>query len=237
MKIKFCCYLFLVCLAPAVFAQKNTAGTHAAQTIASPGNRAAKNEFQDGQDYFSYSTPIHTENRRDGKILIQSFFDYDCRVCVNTLDILELYSKINPNKVVVEEYPIATKETTFSAQVYYSLKRMNHEDIAELLLFETTDIERYHELTKFENLLAYLKQQNVDEKLFTDIYQSAEIRRQVSEAIYRTEKYGVFTYPFVVIGGKYVLTNSTLYNDDYTFAVLDFLVHELSAVSTATHSK
>jgi len=49
----------------------------------------------------------------------------------------------------------------------------------------------------------------------------------VNSAIARTEKYGVFTYPFVVINGKYVLTISTLYNDDYTFAVLDYLVNKV----------
>ncbi|SUB36182.1 thioredoxin fold protein [Pasteurella multocida] len=42
-----------------------------------------------------------------------------------------------------------------------------------------------------------------------------------------TEEYGVFTFPYVVIDGRYVLTASTLYSDDYSFAVLDFLVSKL----------
>ena len=41
-----------------------------------------------------------------------------------------------------------------------------------------------------------------------------------------TEDYGVFTFPYVIIDGKYVLTASTLYNDDYALAVLDFLINK-----------
>ena len=187
----------------------------------------SKSEFQDGRDYFSYRSPIKVDRAND-RILIQSFFDYDCRVCVNTQDILAIYGQINSNNVVVEEYPVATKETPFSAQVYYTLQEMNQPDVSDSLLFETSDAVRYKELAKYENLLKWLAEQNVDTERFDLIYRSDEIKKKFSEAVYRTENYGVFTYPFVVIEGKYVLTNSTLYNDDYTFAVLDFLVHKLS---------
>ena len=30
-----------------------------------------------------------------------------------------------------------------------------------------------------------------------------------------------------MINGQYVLTSSTLYNDDYTFAVMDFLISRI----------
>ncbi|VEH66507.1 thioredoxin fold protein [Rodentibacter pneumotropicus] len=54
-----------------------------------------------------------------------------------------------------------------------------------------------------------------------------DIKEKVKDSIELTEEYGVFTYPYVVIGGKYVLTASTLYNDDYSVAVLDYLVNKL----------
>ena len=61
----------------------------------------------------------------------------------------------------------------------------------------------------------------------TKLVHSSEVKKDVSNAINLTEEYGVFTFPYVVIGGKYVLTASTLYNDDYGVAVLDFLVNKL----------
>ncbi|EIJ69481.1 thiol:disulfide interchange protein DsbA/DsbL [Pasteurella bettyae] len=226
--MKICRYLPMLLGVHSVFAQDNSVTPSMPQDISVAETRVAENQFEDGRDYFSYNSPIKGENPIDHKILIQSFFDYDCRVCVNTQDILELYSRINPNKVVIVEHPIATKETPYTARVYYSLKRLNHSDIADALLFETADPERYQALTNLDNLVAYLQEQQVDGQAFMDTYNSTEIQKQVNEAIYRTEKYGVFTYPFVVIQGRYVLTNSTLYNDDYTFAVLDYLVGKLS---------
>ena len=56
---------------------------------------------------------------------------------------------------------------------------------------------------------------------------SPKVRQDITEAIALTEEYGVFTYPYVIIGGKYVLTASTLYNDDYAIAVLDFLINKI----------
>ena len=53
------------------------------------------------------------------------------------------------------------------------------------------------------------------------------MKNQVSHAVELTEEYGVFTFPYVIIDGRYVLTASTLYSDDYSFAVLDFLLNKL----------
>ena len=53
------------------------------------------------------------------------------------------------------------------------------------------------------------------------------MKERVKHAVELTEEYGVFTYPYVVIGGRYVLTASTLYNDDYSVAVLDYLINKL----------
>lgn len=74
--------------------------------------------FEDGRDYFSYKEPIEQASRADKKIRIQFFFDYDCRVCSSAQDILELYSQIRTYKVVLEQYPIATADSQFSARIF-----------------------------------------------------------------------------------------------------------------------
>ncbi|MDO4626896.1 MAG: thiol:disulfide interchange protein DsbA/DsbL [Pasteurellaceae bacterium] len=190
------------------------------QSIAQP-------EFMDGKDYFSYSTSINESPRSDKKIVVKSFFDYDCRTCVNTRDILAVYGQINAGKVVIEDYPVATDETPFTAQVYYTLAQMKQDDLSDALLFETSDPKRYQQLSQYEKLLEWLDMQGVDTNVFDQIYHSEKIKNQVDDAVAQTEKYGVFTYPFVVIDGTYALTESTLYNDDYTFAVLDALVKKI----------
>ena len=73
----------------------------------------------------------------------------------------------------------------------------------------------------------WAEEQGLDKQLFIQAENSERVKEQIQDAIELTEEYGVFTYPYVVIGGKYVLTASTLYNDDYSVAVLDFLVNKI----------
>ncbi len=188
-------------------------------------------EFQDGKDYFSYQSPLYLSPLKNGKVLIQFFFDYDCRVCSAAQDILNLYSQLNQEKVILREYPVATVETNDSANIFYTLQSMQAEDVSNKLLFESAEKKRYTELSQFSHLLAWLAEQEIDIQQFQKIYSSVPVRKSVLGAIKMTEEYGVFTYPYVIINGKYVLTASTLYNDDYSFAVLDFLIHKIQLES------
>ena len=69
--------------------------------------------------------------------------------------------------------------------------------------------------------------QGIDKNEFSRVLHSQEVQKSLKEAISLTEEYGVFTFPYVVLDGRYVLTASTLYNDDYAVAVLDFLVNKI----------
>ncbi|GJJ81283.1 thiol:disulfide interchange protein DsbA/DsbL [Pasteurella canis] len=182
--------------------------------------------FLDGQDYFSYQTPIYISNPNE-PLLIQFFFDYDCRVCSSALDILELYSQINFDKVKLIERPVATDKAQYSALVFYALQEIKAEDLSALLLFETAEKQRFSHLAHFDELRSWLEKQGINTDDFTKAFYSAKVTHEVELAEKRTEEYGVFTYPYVVIDGRYVLTASTLYNDDYSLAVLDFLVNKL----------
>ena len=173
-------------------------------------------QFEDGRDYFSYQEPIEQIRRSDSRIPIQFFFDYDCRVCSSAQDILQLYSQIRPNKVA-----------RFSATIFYTLQRLKVGELSDTLLFETSEKARYTELSTLDKMREWVISQGISKVEFNKVVHSSEVKKDVSNAINLTEEYGVFTFPYVVIGGKYVLTASTLYNDDYGVAVLDFLVNKL----------
>ena len=95
------------------------------------------------------------------------------------------------------------------------------------MLFETAEKSRYAELSSLAKILKWAEQQGFDKQLFSQTENSPEVKERVKHAVELTEEYGVFTYPYVVIGGRYVLTASTLYNDDYSVAVLDYLINKL----------
>ena len=162
-------------------------------------------QFEDGRDYFSYQEPIEQAKRNDRKIPIQFFFDYDCRVCSSAQDI----------------------EAKFSATIFYTLQRLKVGELSDVLLFETSEKARYTELSTLDKMREWVVSQGISKAEFNKVVHSKEVKEDVSNAIYLTEEYGVFTFPYVVVGGKYVLTASTLYNDDYGVAVLDFLVNKL----------
>lgn len=210
--------LILLCRITSVWAEEKKSSSHSKRNV---------NVFQEGQDYFSYQEPFAFPVRSDNKVLIQFFFDYDCRVCSTAQDTLNLYSQINQNNVVLKEIPVATEKANLTANIFYTLQAMNAENISDLLLFESSEKHRYTELASFPSLLNWLQKQNIDAEQFKQLYNSNEVQQQIQDAIQLTENYGVFTYPYVIVGGKYVLTASTLYNDDYSFAVLDFLINKL----------
>ncbi|MDG6895649.1 thiol:disulfide interchange protein DsbA/DsbL [Volucribacter amazonae] len=181
-------------------------------------------QFEDGKDYFSYRVPISLEKQQDNKILIQSFFAYDCRICSQSQDVLTLYSQLHPHIIVLQKQPVATEQAKFSSNVYFALLALDREDLADLLLFDSATNPA---LTDIETLLTWVAENGIPDQQFLEFLQLPEIQQKSEEAVYLTEKYGVFTIPFVVIDGRYVLTQSTLYDDDYAFAVLDFLVDKV----------
>ncbi|WP_032092192.1 MULTISPECIES: thiol:disulfide interchange protein DsbA/DsbL [Pasteurellaceae] len=220
--------LMLVILCRAAYAEQEQAVSAPAGESAKPAPTLRITQFKDGRDYFSYQEPLPQPARSDKKILIQFFFDYDCRVCSLAQDILTLYSQINADKVILLESPVATEKASGGATVFFTLQALQAGAVSDLLLFESSEKQRFIELSRFADLIVWLNAQKVDTEAFKKLYASAEIRAKVRDAIKMTEDYGVFTYPYVIVGGKYVLTASTLYNDDYSFAVLDFLMTKLT---------
>lgn len=107
------------------------------------------------------------------------------------------------------------------------MQALSASELSNVLLFETSEKSRYTELSTANKIQQWAEEQGLDKQLFIQTENSQSVKEQIQNAIELTEEYGVFTYPYVVIGGKYVLTASTLYNDDYSVAVLDFLVNKI----------
>lgn len=215
----------LLCASDAVLAESS--GRDFSARIQPHLPAPSQTRFKDGRDYFSYKEPVRQPQRADNKIRVQFFFDYDCRVCSSAQDILELYGQMRANKIALEQYPVATAENQFSARVFYTLKALNADELSDALLFETAEKSRYAELSSPAKILKWAEQQGFDKQLFSQTENLPEVKERVKHAVELTEEYGVFTYPYVVIGGRYVLTASTLYNDDYSVAVLDYLINKL----------
>ncbi|MBV7388581.1 thiol:disulfide interchange protein DsbA/DsbL [Pasteurellaceae bacterium TAE3-ERU1] len=181
--------------------------------------------FEDGKDFFSYKEPvILTPKAGDDRIEISLFFAYECPYCSTAYDNLILYQRLHDEQVVLNVYPVAISTALFTANVFNGLVAMGKRDLAELLIFDSAVNQGKTSLVDAKNLYYWLVDHDISPDAFLTLLRSDQIAEQAKESVLRSERYGVFTVPFVVINGQYVLTRSTLYNDDYTFAVLDFLI-------------
>ncbi|MBE2896976.1 thiol:disulfide interchange protein DsbA/DsbL [Pasteurellaceae bacterium HPA106] len=200
-----------------------------AQPAQTPSSQPAKGVvFKDGKDFFSYKDPIALEPKAgDDRIEISLFFTYECPYCSTAYDNLILYQRLHDEQVVLNVYPVALSTALFSANVFNGLVAMDKRDLAELLIFDSAVNQGKTSLVDAKNLYYWLVEHDISPDAFLTMLRSDLIVEQAKQAVERSERYGVFTVPFVVINGEYVLTRSTLYNDDYTFAVLDYLISHI----------
>lgn len=182
--------------------------------------------FKDGKGFFTYKQPLVETLPADNKLKLVYFFHYDCALCVNGDDYLKFYAERNPDKVVLERYPFFKDGKTFTARMHATFLEYGRPDLSDLYLFESEGKKGDASLVENEQAVErWLKNHGVDLAAFKALFASEKVKQKLQEYIEVSKKYRPPVAPFVSINGKYVLTQNTLYNDDYTYAVLDFL-HE-----------
>lgn len=184
--------------------------------------------FKDGKDFFSYIKPIKIDVPR-GKILIQYFYQYGCKNCLTGLDSLNLYVKNHADKLVLQTSPSFAKDENFTSAMNATFKEYGKEDLSPLYLFDSLDRKEEKSLLKSnEEIRAWLKRNGIDDQRFHQLFHSEPVKKQIESDENLFKQYGSPKYvPMAVLNGKYILLQNTLYNDDYTFGVLDFLVEKL----------
>ena len=184
--------------------------------------------FKDGKDFFSYIKPIKVDVPK-GKILIQYFYQYGCKNCLTGLDSLNLYAKNHTDKILLQTSPSFAKDENFTSAMNATFKEYRKADLSPLYLFDSLDRKEEKSLLKSnEEIRAWLKRNGIDDQRFHQLFHSELVKKQIESDVNLFKQYGSPKYvPMAVLNGKYILLQNTLYNDDYTFGVLDFLVEKL----------
>lgn len=184
--------------------------------------------FKDGKGFYSYTHPLNVELPKDGKVLIQYFYRYGCKVCLNADDYLKAYAERNSDKVVLQRNVGFYKGNAFSAKMDAAFQLIGKPELSDLFLFDSADQKDEVSLVKQDKVItAWLKRHRIDPKEFETVFKSDEAKQKMEENLALYRKYMPPRDPIAIINGKYILIQNTLYNDDYTFAVLDFLVNKL----------
>lgn len=180
--------------------------------------------FYDGKGFFTYRQAVDEEILPNGKLKVVSFFDYDCASCVAADDNLKLYAKHNSEKIELVRYPYFKNGKIFVARLHAAFEVLGRPELSDLYLFESEGKKGETSLTENEAAIEkWLEQHQVDVASFRQLLNSDQVKTKLDEYAQLYRKYKPITAPFVSINGKYVLISSTLFNDDYTFAVLDHL--------------
>ncbi len=189
-----------------------------------------KNEplFKDGKGYYSYKKPIDIELPKDGRILIQYFFKYDCNICLNADDYLKQYARLHSDQVILQRSPVYEANEKFTGQMHSAFMQMGREDLSDLYLFDSAGRKDSMSLVKSNDaIVQWLNAKGIDAKAFNHLFHSDEVKTRMKQQQILFNKYNPPYVPIAVLNGKYILLQNTLYNDDYTYGVLDFLVNKL----------
>lgn len=191
----------------------------------------AENEplFKDGKGYYSYLNPLKIELPADGKILIQYFYTYECQTCLTGDDTLKAYAKRNADKVVLQRTPaISQQGGGLTAKLSATFAEYGKPELSDLYLFDSVGRKEKNSLVKNNQaLIQWLKQKGINIDQFYQLFNSAAAQKRVEDIVQINQRYRPQYSPMAILNGKYILVQNTLYNDDYTNAVLDFLVQKI----------
>lgn len=180
--------------------------------------------FYDGKGFYTYKKPVDETPSLDKKLMLVSFFDYDCAVCVVADDYLRLYAERNPDKVELQRIPYFNSGKTFVARMHATFVELGRPELSDLYLFESDGRKGERSLVGNEEAIErWLENHNVDIAHFKALFASDVVKNKATEYAEMYRKYRPIAVPFVSVNGKFVLVRNTLYNDDYTYAVLDHL--------------
>ena len=200
-------------------------------------NNLQKNEqneplFTDGKGYYSYKKALDIPLPKD-KVLIQYFYEYGCQICLDADDYLTEYARRNSDKVILVRSPAFPKGSHFTAQLNATFTAIGRADLSDKYLFDSAHTKNKRELVENNDAIKrWLTTNQLNIKQFHQTFDSESVKQLVEQAERHYMQYSPPITPIAVLNGKYILIRNTLYNDDYTYAVLDFLVEKLQQEKT-----
>ncbi|AUI66749.1 MULTISPECIES: thiol:disulfide interchange protein DsbA/DsbL [Glaesserella] len=181
--------------------------------------------FKDGKGYYSYKSPLKITLPNDGKVLITYFYQYGCQVCLDGDDYIKQYVARNSDKVVLERIAVPSDESKISMGLNAIFEVLGRPELSDLYLFDSAYKDQL--IKNDQEIRKWLVTHHISLEEIEKVRQSVAYKQKLIENRHVISLYTPSMIPMAVLNGKYILLKNTLYNDDYTFAVLDFLVDKL----------
>ncbi|HVK57094.1 MAG TPA: thiol:disulfide interchange protein DsbA/DsbL [Burkholderiales bacterium] len=174
-----------------------------------------------GKDYVPINPPQPVET--GDKIEVLEAFSYFCPHCYQFEPQLNTWMKTLPADVAVRKLPVTFNRDAWAnlAKVYYTLEITGDLPKLNTKVFEALHGQKLN-LGKPEVLFDWIAKQGVDQKKFSDNYNSFSVQTKVARIPQLTQAYGVDSVPNIIVDGKYRVLSHGSY--DEMFRVINELI-------------
>lgn len=172
-------------------------------------------KWQQGRHY-RVLTPTVSSSVAAGKVEVVEIFWYGCGACFMLDPYLENWKKSGkPAHVEFVRIPVTWNAgAKLHARLFYTLQALKQEQRLHTKVFDTihrggNGLLGRDEASTLPVMVAWAKQNGIDEKAFTDAWNSMWVNTRLRQAEDLLRRYRAESTPFMVINGKYTTDIST----------------------------
>lgn len=176
------------------------------------------------KDYVELSAPQPTTD--PAKVEVIEMFWYGCPHCNQLEPLLESWSAVQSDDVMFMRMPaVLSPRWEILARAYYTAELLGVLKETHAALFKAIHVEK-QTLDTDAALAALFAKHGVDEKQFTEAFNSFGVSSKVNRARQMTQKYALSGVPALIINGKYRTSASEAGSHEAMLKVADRLIEQ-----------
>lgn len=160
-----------------------------------------------------------------GKIEVLEFFSWGCSHCRDFNPLIHRWTQTLPQDVVFKQVPVSFGRAAWGnlARLFYALEGMGELQRLDAAVFAAIHDRRTNLYTE-DAVLAWVRQQGVDGRRFSDAFKSFSTETRVARAEQLSRAYKVDSVPLLTIAGRYRVVGRPGQGQPGLLAVADELI-------------
>ncbi len=178
-------------------------------------------EYTEGVEYIEVpQQPVET----GAKIEVREFFWYGCPHCYHLEPLLARWHKTLSPKAEFVRTPAIFRDTWgVHARAYFAFQTLGVAQKLDSAMFKAIH-EKNRPLDNEASLTAFAVEQGIDEKRFSDAYNSFSMENSLKRVKELQTLYGITSVPTLVVDGRYITSPTLAHGQEEVPKVLDFLI-------------
>jgi thiol:disulfide interchange protein DsbA len=184
-------------------------------------------KFEEGKQYKKVNDVQAPADK--SRVEVAEFFWYGCPHCYAFDPSLRAWEKTKPADVDFVRYPnsLGHPQGLLHSRAFYTEKALGVFDVMHTALFDAIHKDN-DPLTSEAQIAALFKNKaGIDADKFAGTFDGFVVDAEVRNAEALSRRYGVFSVPTIVVGGKYMTGPAMTGGLDQTIATINFLVDKV----------